>query len=599
MASQEPTPTTAYRRTELFLILAILAIVCIAYYPGLNGPLLLDDYGSVIPSKISELSFAELFRVATSNDSGIFGRSIPVITFALNFHFWPDSVYALKFMNLAIHLFNSVLVLFFVRTIFQIALPKATPKEINLISIACAAVWVIHPLQISTTMYVVQRMAMLATTFTLLALLSYIHFRKSYSLTASKVVIASSCVMFFTLLACLCKENGVLVFLYILVLEISLFRFQIRENQTKLQLYILWAICCFIPLTLGCIVFFHLYDGMMINYNTRNFDLYQRLMTEPGIIMMYIKMILLPNPNDMQFYYDAYPVVTEPNIDSIISLCLISIMFLVFIIASRRYSILSIGFGIFLVSHLLESTALPLELVFEHRNYLSILGLAIPLVWVVANFTKKIGLTYLPAIPLVFIFLILALQTHSRSVEWGDAVTLKLFSLAADPQSVRARTSLVADFHNRKNPDKAIKLLREGLVVTPDNTLIPALLYHMLAVHNQVTEKDVEMIKTKLATGRIDKSLLFELMIMQSDMRRSDVDIEPHVLRKLFEIVLANENSHIAAITKGQFLASYAQLLNYLNEKDLALDAINTAIKYNETDDSFHAYKSYILSSIE
>jgi len=599
MASQEPLQRSPQRRTELFLILTILVTVCVTYYPSLNGPLLLDDHGSVLPSKIFELSFAELYRVAIGDKSGILGRAIPVTTFALNLHFWPDSVYALKLTNLIIHLLNSILVLLFVRSVLRIALPTSTLKEINLISIACAAIWVIHPLQVSTTMYVVQRMAMLSTSFTLLALLSYVHFRNSFSLTAPKLIVASSCVILFTLLACMCKENGVLIFLYIFVLEFSLFKFQQRKYQTKPQLITLWSICCFIPLIAGCLLFFFLYDGIMTNYNTRNFDLYQRLMTEPGIIMMYIKMILLPNLNEMQFYYDAYPVVTEQNRESIISLCMIIIMFFAFLTTSRKYPILSVGLGIFLVSHLLESTALPLELVFEHRNYLSILGLVVPIVWALSALAKKRVSTYLTTIPVVFVFLIFSLQTHSRSVEWSDAVTLKMFTLSADPQSARARTSLVADFHNRKNPAKAIELLREGLIVNPDNTLIPALLYHMLAINNQVSDKDLEMIKERLANGRIDKSLIFELMIMQRDMKRSDVDIDPHVLKSFFEIVLTNQDNHLANTTKGQFMASYAQLLDYLNEKDLALDAINTALEYNESDDSFRAFHSYILSSIE
>jgi len=515
MALQEPTHKVPQRLTELFLILTVLTIACVAYYPSLSGPLILDDLGSVLPSKISELSFAELYRVATSDQSGIFGRSIPVISFALNLHFWPDSVYALKVTNLVIHLFNSILVLLLARSVLQIAIPKATEKEINLISIACAAVWVIHPLQVSTTMYVVQRMAMLATTFTIIALLSYIRIRKSHSLPAFKLSIASLNVMFFTILACLCKENGVLVFLYILVLEIFLFRFQYRESQTKSQLITLWSICCFIPLMMGCLLFFHLYDRLMITYVSRNFDLYERLITEPGVIMMYVKMILLPNPNEMQFYYDAYPVVTSLNRG------------------------------------------------FEHRNYFSIFCLVVPIVWVLTSVSKEIRRTYLAVIPLVSVFLILAVQTHSRSIEWSDPVTLKLFTLSADPKSVRARSSLVVDYYERNNPEKAIELLREGLVVHPDNTRIPALLYHVLTVSGQVEDKDVEMIKEKLATGRVEKSTLFEFIVMQRAVLTSDVDIDPRVLRSFYEIVLANQNSFLGPRTKGQFMESYALLLDY------------------------------------
>gem|GEM_PF-4294607 len=90
---------------------------------------------------------------------------------------------------------------------------------IRLLPFFCAAVWALHPMQLSTVMYVVQRMTMLSAMFTLLAIIVYLRYRSSQmTIMQRSYWLASIAVL--TLLSFLSKENGILTLVYIALIEL-------------------------------------------------------------------------------------------------------------------------------------------------------------------------------------------------------------------------------------------------------------------------------------------------------------------------------------------------------------------------------------------
>ena len=126
-----------------------------------------------------------------------------------------------------------------------------------------------------------------------------------------------------------------------------------------------------------------------------------------------------------------------------------------------------VGFGIvwFFSCHLLESTIIPLELVFEHRNYLAILGLSAALLAGVLQLLRAANLQRL-AVPVFGAWLlILGLNTAARAAVWGDLELMLTKEYARRPDSVRVLSELVNLESGRGNQAKAIEYLNQLLAL--------------------------------------------------------------------------------------------------------------------------------------
>ncbi len=113
-------------------------------------------------------------------------RAIPRLSFAVT-QFWsgPDASYRLKQQNLLLHLINGRGLLAGLA-----AWPAATARRessgrsdgralsrTSLVALAVATVWLLHPLQVSTVLYVTQRFVLTAALFMLAALICYVQGR--------------------------------------------------------------------------------------------------------------------------------------------------------------------------------------------------------------------------------------------------------------------------------------------------------------------------------------------------------------------------------------------------------------------------------------
>src|SRR3546814_14020261 len=88
----------------------------------------------------------------------------------------------------------------------------------------------------------------------------------------------------------------------------------------------------------------------------------------------------------------------------------------------------------------MESTIIPLELVFDHRNYLPMAGLFLGLLCVVAPWLQaRVPSAHLAALCGALLVAVLAATTATRVYAWGDATRLALTEAANHPSSARAQ----------------------------------------------------------------------------------------------------------------------------------------------------------------
>lgn len=364
------------RVTPRSVLLAILAVAGALFACGLPGTFLMDDYPNLANLDLVRNGVLFSFMYLIEGPTGFPGRPISYLSFLLQSGSWPDDPAAFKIVNIALHLANGALVY----AVLAKALALARRQDAAAIALMATAIWLVHPLQISTVLYVVQRMTELATLLSLCGVLAYLKgraladggdLRRGYAWMTGAVVIA-------TPLGILAKENGALLPVFIAVIELTLLAGRERPTRWKA-----WAAVFLALPPLAVVAYLAIWNGWLQSYSIRDFTLSERLYTEAGILWDYVGKILMPRPRALGLYFDDYPVAAPPWAS--LSTALAIAGWCVALVAAawwrRAAPFLSFAVLWFLAGHLLESTALPLELYFEHRNYLPLLGPALAIAW--------------------------------------------------------------------------------------------------------------------------------------------------------------------------------------------------------------------------
>ena len=155
------------QRTLTVAVLAGLLLLTIAVYArGMNGSLQFDDLHTVQFSH-SIRHLANFFTASSILDAIHGKRVLTDFTFAINY--WAAGPAPLSFhlTNLAIHLAATLLVFFFTRQILRLG----GAAGLDLLALAIAAVFALHPMQTQAVIYISQRAESLASAFYLGSLL--------------------------------------------------------------------------------------------------------------------------------------------------------------------------------------------------------------------------------------------------------------------------------------------------------------------------------------------------------------------------------------------------------------------------------------------
>ena len=148
-------------------LLLLCGLVLLTWSASMGGSFQFDDYGEIVDNpRIRNLWPLDDF--VTNN------RPIGLYTFALNFAAGGLDPAGYHAVNLIIHLFASIVLLFLVRSV--LSLPRFAPQgwaptTALWTAWSCAAVWAVHPLTTQAVTYIVQRFESLAALCGLVVLL--------------------------------------------------------------------------------------------------------------------------------------------------------------------------------------------------------------------------------------------------------------------------------------------------------------------------------------------------------------------------------------------------------------------------------------------
>jgi len=429
------------RRLYITLFALVLIVASIAYFPGLSGPFLLDDTANLqqLGDQGGISGFRDAMQFMLGNSSGPTGRPVAMASFLLNGQDWPASSAGFKVTNLVLHLSCGVLAGWLSLLLFRrLSIGEATSR---ILAVTVAAFWLLHPLNVSTTLYVVQRMTQLMALFSLGALICYLKGREvSGSRPARGLTLMCLALFPFAALAVLSKENGALVLLAILSLEATLFAGTERSRAHGIWL----TVCVVAPMILVALYMITGFENLTAAYRFREFSLTERLMTESRVVIDYLVNIFLPYTPGFTLHHDAYSISRSPlePLTTLFSLVFLSVMVVLAIRLRRRQKVFSFAVFWFLGWHLLESTFLPLELYFEHRNYLAMLGPLIAVVYYGYSLaTHYLGMSAERLLRYLFpgVTTLLTLLTFQLASLWGNSFALAAHWAEQHPGSYRAQ----------------------------------------------------------------------------------------------------------------------------------------------------------------
>ena len=411
----------------------LLLLTCLVYYGGLGSHFWGDDYYNLYGLELIETNGYSSFIF--NGIAGPSGRPLSLLTFALQHESWPNNPLIFKLVNLCLHLLNGLLI-FLIGKRLATLLPGMGAGQVSFPLVA-TALWLLHPLQVSTVLYTVQRMTQLAVFFTLAGILGYLVFRGKYLLTGRvrELLYMGLAVGVGVIFGVLSKEIGILLPLYILILEFSLLTGISRDTRFR------WWASLFLvaPLLLLAGYMALHFPDTQLDYQSRHFSMSERLLTQPMVLFDYLAKILLPMPGVYSIFNDDFPVVSgllQPPSMIIYTLGIAGMLGLGLYWRRRRRVI---GFAIlwFLGGHALESSFISLELYFEHRNYLPLLGPCVVVAWAVSCAHSKHGRKFGYTTALIILGY-LGLISARETISYGNPYTKAVERVMMQPASVRA-----------------------------------------------------------------------------------------------------------------------------------------------------------------
>lgn len=438
----------------------------LAYVPGLNGDFLFDDIPNLSPlGEYGSILDKDSFRsFILSGFSGPTGRPLSLASFLLDDNTWPSHAPWFKQTNLLIHLLCGLFLCWAVLLLLR-NLDGIAEEHVQWIAVLSCAVWLLHPYMVSTTLYVVQRMAQLAALFTLMGVVLYLRARLWLHLyPARSYVLMAFAIVGGTILAVLCKENGALLPLLILVIEFCLPKN--GKPDWRWRALFLWLPSFAIAILLARYVNFS--DNPWPN---RSFNQLERLLTESRIVTEYLFHLLVPRIEGNGLYQDGYIIskgMLAP-VSTLFSILFLSLLVCLSFVVRKKSPLITLAILFFLTAHLMESTVVGLELYFEHRNYLASLFLFLPFAYYCVILSGRYKM--LPVIAMTILG-ILASMTWLRTSLWADNDRLELHWIQSATESPRAANSMATFLIKNGQHESAYQYLEAENLRLNDSSLL-------------------------------------------------------------------------------------------------------------------------------
>ena len=406
-----------------------------SYSNSFYGEWHFDDLGNIVNNpqiQMKSFSWPEIKHCVYNVDQKKYWRPLSVLSFALNYKLGGMDVFGFHVVNFIIHYLAAVFLFLFIYNTLK--LPRLKDQYENIaypVALLATFFWALNPVHISCVSYIVQRYTSMAGLFYIMSMYFYLKARISEKPTYS---ISFFILCFFTgYAAVLTKENTAMLPVSIFLFDLFLIQGVTKENIKK---YIKISAAPFLLMLIIGFIYTNgfssfLGSSFLSGYELRGFSLTQKLLTESRIILFYLSLLFYPISSRLTLLYDIevsrsffQPWTTIPSI-----LLILSIIGFAFYI-SRKRPLISFCIIFYFLNHLIESSIVNLELIYDYRNYLPSMLLFVPfaefIIYALDYFSYKKIIQFVVALGVVIILFGEGDSTYSRNKIFSDDFLLWL-----------------------------------------------------------------------------------------------------------------------------------------------------------------------------
>jgi tetratricopeptide (TPR) repeat protein len=362
-------------RKYAFFFISLLILLLAVYGNSFHGEWHFDDIPNIIENPNVHLKNLSLRGIYNAfHFRGDLIRPVSYLSLAINYYFGGLETFGYHLINFIIHYVAAIFLFLFIFDTLRLPLLKDRYGErAYAISALATVFWAINPVQVLAVSYVVQRMASMAGMFYIAAMYFYLKGRTAEGIRNRAFFFL--CCAVATLLAFGSKENAAMLPVSLFIYDLFLIQGADRETVRKNLKF------AFIPFAVVIILANSYLDlsSFIFDYRVRSYTLGERLITEPRVIIFYISLLLYPIHSRLTLLHDFD--ISKSLIEPWTTLP--AILILVFIAGyaltiARKRPLISFCILFFFLNHLIEGSFIPVELIYEHRNYIPSMLLFVP-----------------------------------------------------------------------------------------------------------------------------------------------------------------------------------------------------------------------------
>jgi len=463
----------------LFLSLLIL-FGTVIYSNSLHTPFVFDDKPAITENpfvRMETIGAKSIIDAATG-----YGKNRPVsmLSFGLNYYFGRYNVLGYHLVNIFIHIINGILLFLLVKLTLTLSnrqtntTRKLDPITISTLSFFTALLWLTNPVQTQSVTYIVQRMNSMGAMFYILALILYAQGRIWQQRSAREgddrqrryLWWFAGCFLA-GLLALGSKESTALLPVFIFLYEWYFFQ-DLDKKWFKSQLKYLVAIVLLFGLVAGLYLGFDPSEKFTLlrDYALGEFTIGKRLLTQTRVVIYYLSLIFYPNPSRLNLDHDFplsfslfNPFTTFLSLITIVGLIALGLYL------ARKQRLISFCIFWFFGNLVIESSVIPLALVYEHRLYLPSMLVCLMTVTLLYRHIKS---KWLPEVIICVFAILCSYWTFERNKVWCDEMIFWTDCVKKSPNKARPYSNLGAVQAERQKTDEAIQNYLKALQINPN-----------------------------------------------------------------------------------------------------------------------------------
>jgi Tfp pilus assembly protein PilF len=402
-------------------VLLLVIVGCLVYVNSIFNNFIGDDLSQIVENStirslknIPSFFTSSSFSNGNSELTGIYYKPLQTLSFSILYQLFGINPIGYHIYQVLLHIANAVIVLLFASRLFK-----------KHIAFLLSIIFLIHPINSQTVMYISSTQDVLFFFFGMLALLWLMTF------SSTRAIVVSSILLFLSLLS---KESGVL---FLGICTLYVFMFQKKRR--------LWFVICNAGIFLSYLFMRFHSVGLLTRSLSSPIDVAsfsERLLTMPKIFFTYLKIFVFPFHLSSSYQW----VVRQITLSDFFLPIAVDLLFIGMIgslaIQLYRTNRTSNGFKIFMffvawffTGLLIHLQIIPLDYTLtESWFYFPIIGL-LGMIGVVLERLNVFIVNKRVITVIAIVLLLLAARTVVRSFDWRDDLRLASVDIRVSPES--------------------------------------------------------------------------------------------------------------------------------------------------------------------